>query len=81
MTVLILGVSNSFDVTTSLGLVEIAPAEMDLANFYTTLQDAVASAKSAGRNRTCVVRAHLPELAETQSIQVTGRVIEIAEQD
>jgi diguanylate cyclase (GGDEF)-like protein len=73
--------SNSFDVTTSLGLVEIVPADSDVANFYTTLQDAVASAKSAGRNRTCVVRGHHPEIAETQSIQVMGRVIEIAEQE
>jgi diguanylate cyclase (GGDEF)-like protein len=73
--------TNAFDVTTSLGLAEIAPTESELPTYYTTLQDAVATAKSAGRNRTCVVRGDQSEIAETKPIQVTGRVIEIAEQE
>jgi len=73
--------TNSFDVTASLGLVEIALTESELTKFYTTLQEAVAAAKSAGRNRTCVVREQQTEIAETQSIKVTGRIIEIAEQE
>ena len=71
--------SDSFHVTTSLGLVELAPPELDLAEFYRMLQEAVASAKAAGRNRTCVLRDHHSEIAATEPIQVKGRVIEIAE--
>jgi hypothetical protein len=50
-----------------------------LAEFYRMLQEAVASAKAAGRNRTCVLRDHHSEIAATEPIQVKGRVIEIAE--
>lgn len=67
---------DSFDVTTSLGLVEFDPSG-SVADFYRALGEAVAAAKNAGRNRTAVHRGKRAEIAETAMIQVTGRVIEI----
>ena len=68
---------DSFDVTTSLGLVQYNP-QVEVAGFYEALKNALTAAKNAGRNRTAVLRGQHAEIAETAVIQVKGRVIEIA---